>query len=374
VYEVQCLVARTRRVQTRVPSVWDAWCAGDIDGEQVRVIDQTLRRLVTDEAVFRLDLEVVDAALAMTTSQLTGWLHRFVAHTEPEHHRHRQIRAFADRYASARQGLDGVGFVTAMGSAADVAAVDQRLTDLAQARRAHPAGAHTSIAQRRSDALFDLLLDRRPHDCGAASTGAVSTVIGVVVPVASLVGDSCAPGELLDRSATIPATVIRGLAQQPDTLFYRLLTDPAGHLLDVAELGRYPSTRLGWATDFRAGTCIHPTCTVPATRCDHDHHIPHPGGETAGWNTDPQCRHHHRAKTHAGFTTTRAGPHIITRTPTGHIHARTDQPLPIGRPATEAETQGGTRGDGSRRIYAPTLARPTSLPARSPAGRGSPTP
>jgi len=328
VYEVQCLVARTRRIQSRLPSVWDAWCAGDIDGEKVRAIDKALRRLCGDRAVFRLELEVVDAAIAKTAKQLTSWLERFVAHTEPQAHREREIAQLKDRYVSKRPGLDGTGLLTVMGSTYDVEAADQRLTDIALALGADDP---RSFDQRRSDAFFDLLLGRT----GDQQSSAVQTTIGVVVPVTSLVGDSDAPGELIDRSGTVPATLIRHLAAHPGTLFYRLLTDPAGGLLDVAEMGRFASTRLGWALDFRAGTCIFPTCAVAATNCDHDHHTPAPEGETAGWNLDPECRRQHRAKTHAGFTTARDGPTVTVTTPTGHSYTRCDDPLPVDEWATD---------------------------------------
>ncbi len=48
----------------------------------------------------------------------------------------------------------------------------------------------------------------------------------------------------------------------------------------VTELGRFPSRKLAIAIKFRDGTCTGPTCTTPATRCDIDHLIPVPEGET----------------------------------------------------------------------------------------------
>lgn len=328
VYDVQCLVARTRRIQHRLPSVWDAWRAGDIDGEKVRLIDKCLRRLCGDEAVFRLELEVIDAAIAKTAKQLTSWLDRFVARVEPDQHREREIAQLKNRYVSNRPGLDGTRFLTAMGSTYDVQAADQQLNELAYGFGARDP---RTMDQRRSDALFDLLLGR----ITGQDTGTVSTTIGVVVPVTSLVGDSDTPGQLIDRSGTVPASLIRDLAAQPGTLFYRLLTDPVGGLLDVTEMGRFASKKLGWALDFRAGSCVFPTCGVAATSCDHDHHVPAPEGATAGWNLDPECRRQHRAKTHAGFKTSRAGPTVSVTTPTGHTYTRTDDPLPVEDWATD---------------------------------------
>ncbi len=57
--------------------------------------------------------------------------------------------------------------------------------------------------------------------------------------------------------------MVRDLATQPGTLFYRIFTDPLGRILDVTELGRFPSNKLKTAVDIRDGTCRFPTCPDP---------------------------------------------------------------------------------------------------------------
>ena len=116
-----------------------------------------------------------------------------------------------------------------------------------------------------------------PHD---HQTRPIPATIGVIISAQSLFGYSNTPGQLTDRSTLIPADLIRDLAQQPGTLFHRLLTDERGNLLDVTELGRFPSRKLGAAINYRDGTCTNPICTTPAHRCDHDHVIPVPEGPT----------------------------------------------------------------------------------------------
>ena len=134
----------------------------------------------------------------------------------------------------------------------------------------------------------------------------------------------------MDRSAAVGADRIRELAHQNGTLFYRLITDNNGNLLDVTELGRFPSRKLALAVKFRDGTCTGPTCTTPATRCDIDHLTPVPEGPTTSENLNDKCRHDHRAKTHAGHKSTRTGPHTTEwTTPTGHTYTTTDMPFPI---------------------------------------------
>ncbi len=163
---------------------------------------------------------------------------------------------------------------------------------------------------------------------GGCTARPVPVTIGIVVTAASLFGATDTPGELMDRSASVPAGVIRELAHQPGTLFYRLLTDPEGNLLDVTELGRFPSRKLGIAVRFRDGTCTAPSCTVHAAGCDLDHVVPAPQGPTAAVNLKTTCRPDHRAKTYAGHRSARTGPHTSEwTTPTGHRYVTQDQPF-----------------------------------------------
>jgi len=154
--------------------------------------------------------------------------------------------------------------------------------------------------------------------------------VGVVVSIQSLFGFSDTPGQLMDRSALVAADQIRELAQQKGTLFYRLLTDDKGRLLDVTEMGRFPSKKLAMAIKFRDGMCTGPTCHKAATECDIDHLTPHPEGPTTAKNLNDDCRPEHRAKTFAGHVTARTGPHRTSwTTPTGHTYLKDDPALPV---------------------------------------------
>ena len=102
-----------------------------------------------------------------------------------------------------------------------------------------------------------------------------------------------------------------------------------GNLLDVAELGRFPSRRLAAAVRFRDGVCTNPICHRAARRCDLDHVVPWPDGPTAAWNLDADCRHDHRGKTHAGFGTAKEGRQTTWTTPTGHRYTNEPDPLPV---------------------------------------------
>ena len=68
------LLARTRRLRTGLPAVWDAHRAGDLDADQVRVIDRIARRVTEPHTLAAIDDQVVDAAQTRSPKQsAAGW-------------------------------------------------------------------------------------------------------------------------------------------------------------------------------------------------------------------------------------------------------------------------------------------------------------
>jgi hypothetical protein len=125
-------------------------------------------------------------------------------------------------------------------------------------------------------------------------------------------------------------------------LFTRPLTDDGGRLLDTTELGRYASARLAQAIKIRAGTCRFPTCTVPAERCDLDHHEPLPSGR------------------HPAATWTRSADHTTGVKPSPGRHASettsaSTGPCPTPKPidASTSPCQPAERPDGDLAHAAP---------------------
>lgn len=105
------------------------------------------------------------------------------------------------------------------------------------------------------------------------------------------------PGESFDGSYALPAQMVRELTAQPGTLWFRILTDPLGRILDTTEPRPFPSEALRTSVQGRDGTCRFATCSRPAIECDLDHEIPRPDGPTNGSNLRGLCRRHHRIKT-----------------------------------------------------------------------------
>lgn len=291
---VQCRLAEARRVRGLLPRTWLAWQNGEIDLVRVRHISACVDRLQSSLSVAELDAKVVAYASTHSAAQVKAWLRRFVARVEPDQLSMRRKAEFKRRGVYVDHDADGVSWIHALISTTDASRIDVLLSSMVKGL---PAADLRTIDQRRADIFADLLLGR--VDESGISTGRTrgGTVIGVTIPITSLAGLDETPGESFDRRFALPAAMIRELAAEPGTLFYRLLTDPLGHLLDATEIGRFPSRKLRIALDARDGVCAFPTCGVPASSCDADHVIPVPRGPTTGDNLRHLCRRHHRMKT-----------------------------------------------------------------------------
>ena len=138
--------------------------------------------------------------------------------------------------------------------------------------------------------------------------------IGVVVAMSTLAGLDEQPAELLG-AGPITAPTARRIAA--GGVWRRLLTDPAGQLLEISADTYEPPQALRDLVLARDRTCRGPGCRTPADRCDLDHTIPWPTGPTSPANLRALCRSHHRLKTHTD-TTYRTDP--LRRVYIGHSY------------------------------------------------------
>ena len=160
-YQVRCLLARSRRLAAGLPTVWEAFQRGDMDADQIRVIDRIARRVTEASTLAAIDEQAVDAAQTRSPKQLSVWLLRLVVQLEPLAFQQRHRRALAERRVTVVQGADGIGYVTGEVSAADAAAIDGILAALA---RSLGADDPRTEQQRRADLFADLLLGRLAFD------------------------------------------------------------------------------------------------------------------------------------------------------------------------------------------------------------------
>ena len=327
---LQGALAAARLARTKLSHVWEAWVAGAIGAAQVGLIVGTAHRLKRDGSIIRLDNEVVAISKERTVTQLRRWLARFVDRVEPDmgDKRHREARRERRVYVEA--GDDGMSWLSALLPSIEAAAIDTLVEAAARVMASTDQyGDDRTHDQKRADAFSDVLLGNTGTGTSAGANPKQSRVdIGVVVPIQSLLGLSDAPGETIDRSASVPASYLRSLALRTDTLFWRLLTDEGGNLLDVTRIGRFATGDLGMALRFRDGTSVFPTSIVPANDCDYDHTEAYPAPTTAT-NLGALHRRAHRLKTEGLLSVRQTEPGTFEwDTSTGHTYTRTPEPLP----------------------------------------------
>lgn len=138
---------------------------------------------------------------------------------------------------------------------------------------------------------------------GALTTAAVSAAgrPSSATPDAAL-GACSVPGV-----GVIPAHVVATLAAHVGTGFTATFTTQGERVTTLATTTNAyrPTAGIAKLVRERDEVCRFPYCTASAAHADLDHVVPFDqGGPTTATNLQALCRHHHRAKTHGGFTVT----------------------------------------------------------------------
>lgn len=341
---------------SRVPVVADALGRGDVDVRRAMVLTEELSRL-DDAAATAVAAEVLPRATTCTAPQLRSRLRRLELLRDPEGARQRHERACAERRLELTPAPDAMAWLSAYLPADDAVAIHQSLTALAG--DAAP-GDDRTLDQRRADALVDVTtrwLDAGVHPDGTPlpTRQGRRPHLTVTASASTLLGLDDAPGELAGYGP-IPPAMARRIAAR--ATWQPLLADAwTGEPLARSTRRYAPTQGQRDAVVLRDRTCTFPGCRMPAARCDIDHIEPYDhdrdahatvGGSGAGTPDQPAspiegqtrvdnlhalCRHHHRAKTHAGWTPSRDDDGITRwRTPTGQTHRRRPEHDPPSAP------------------------------------------
>ncbi|WP_370616362.1 HNH endonuclease signature motif containing protein [Mumia sp. Pv 4-285] len=326
--QLRSRLSEARDVRDRLPTVWAAHGEGRLDGYRVHLVAEALARLEREASVVRLDASVVAYASSHTASELRAWLRRFVARAEPDVLADRAARGREDRQVRVQHGDDGMSELWALLPTLQAATIDARLRReagrLADAQDPAADPAPRTLAQKRADLLVAWTTGLHAT---ADETPAVrpSVDVAVVMTAEALAGESDEPVVSSDGAWVVPAQELRDLLAgfaSANLFWHRLLNDRAGRTLDHTYLGRFAPDLLARAVRLRDGVCQAPGCTVPAERCDLDHRVPWPRGDTSGGNIWPLCRRHHQLKSHGYLVpTTRDGPDHPWRLPSGRVVA-----------------------------------------------------
>lgn len=279
--------------------------------------------------------EVSTDLLNKTITQIRNHTHYVVTKVLAGEFDDRFRRRHRSRSVHTRSTGDGMGSLTIDTDLVSVTLAEHHLDALA--RDARSAGDERTLEQLRADLAIDLLTGRATAATGtdgpAEGDGRSAVgrwarpVINVTVPVQTVMGLSDEPGRMGDQ--TLPASLVRHLAAQPESTWYRLLTDGARGV-ELSTTAYRPTAAIWREVVARQPTCFAPTCERPATECELDHATPYPAGDTSTVNLGPGCGQHHRSK-HASGASLRPGRDGVlrytTRAGLTHLVAPAEQPV-----------------------------------------------
>ncbi|MEX5631611.1 HNH endonuclease signature motif containing protein [Parafrankia sp. FMc2] len=303
-----------RATVDRLPRALSALREGKIDVQRLRSLENATRPL--DDA---LASHVEHSALAggprSTRRAFTDACRQIVHTLDPEGAATRQVRR-AERRVRVSAGEDGIGRLTTVMPVDEAEACFRRVDRIARGITARGVDSdERTIDQIRADVVVDLLTGRGEHAAPLACE------IQVLVPVTALLGTTSTPGEI-PGIGSIPAAVAREMANRPGSTWRRILTDPRGRLVEVADR-RHPSPAQARHVRARDQTCRHPGCRRPAVSCDLDHTVPYAqGGPTRTCNLGPLCERHHGGRHRGGWKICQPRPGVFQWT-TGLGHSVT---------------------------------------------------
>jgi hypothetical protein len=282
-------------LKQRLPRVWVALSAGEIDPQRAKVIVYGTAHLTEETARLVVD-EIIGRASQMTTGQLNSVLRRLCVRADPEEAANRYQDAVDGRRINTEASVEGTANLLGLDLPPDrVAGVMKRIAEMAQSLKR--SDEIRTVDQLRADIFLDLL-EGRSHR-GRTGRG----VVDIQVNLETLTRLSEDPGELAGYGPVI-ADIARQITESQTNSEWRFtITHPeTGQIIHNGLTRRRPTSGMRRHVEARNPTCIFPGCRMPATDCDLDHRIPWAHrGRTSTDNFAPLCRHDHIVKHRCGW-------------------------------------------------------------------------
>jgi hypothetical protein len=270
------LVAESETLVTDLPLTLSAMDEGRIRYEHARVIATTAWSIpVESRAALEAELVPLAATLVLSAFRARAVAARERLHIESMAERHERAAAF--RNVSVDLGEDGMGYLTLHDSNEVIAAIYNRVTDLAMPKAKDDP---RTLAQRRADVTTEILVkgdlcasDGVSAESGSARFGfghGIAAQVHVEVPVLTLLGVETTPATLEGTTPIDPVTARKLVAEA--TGFFRVLTDPiTGSVVAFDDRFRFLPASLRRAVRLIDGTCTAPWCNASA-RESQGHH------------------------------------------------------------------------------------------------------
>jgi hypothetical protein len=305
-------------LRERLPQVWEALSAGDLDVRRARTIEAGTAHLDADTAR-AVVAKIIEAAPRLTTGQLAARIRRCCIQADPGEAAKRYDEAVSERRTVSVANETGTANLYGLDLAPEkVAAVTNRINYLARSLKTRTEV--RTMDQLRADIYLDLLL--------GADTAGKGGVVDIHVDLDTLAELSQTPGELGGYGPVIADIARQTTAKQKKGEWRYTITDNNGQIIDSGTTRRRPTTSQRRQTETANPVCIFPGCRMPSTRCDLDHTKPwSEGGPTTVDNLPPVCRHDHvtRHKAHWTHQPLPNGDHQWT-SPLGHTYTTSGKP------------------------------------------------
>jgi len=259
-----------------LPATLGAMDEGRIRYEHARVIATTAWSLpVEARAALEAELVPLAATLVLSAFRARAVAARERLHSESMAERHERAAVF--RNVTVDLGEDGMGYLTLHDSNEVIAAIYNRVTDLAMPKAKDDP---RSLAQRRADVATEILIkgDLCASDGVSAGSGfagpgfghGIAAQVHIEVPVLTLLGVDNTPATLEGTTPIDPVTARKLVAEA--TGFFRVLTDPiSGSVVAFDDRFRFLPSSLRRAVRLVDGTCTAPWCNASA-RESQGHH------------------------------------------------------------------------------------------------------
>jgi hypothetical protein len=294
--ECRDIVRRARRLR-RMPATSAAHARGLVATAHV---DRLARAAKVDHAAFlRDEALLVDHARTLRFDDFCRTIDYWCQLHDPDGCEAGALDRYQARSAHLSTTLDGTGALDAtfepvglaeFGEALRRIEVEMWQADWAEARdRIGSSAVEADLGRTRSQRRYDALIEMARR-ASAAEPGSrlPRPLITVLIDAPTLTGRVC---ELSTGAVVTPGEVLPLLC---DADLERLVFRSPSRVLDVGERQRLFTGATRRAVEVRDRRCTHPTCAVPANRCDVDHIEPYrTGGPTIQTNGWLRCPNHH---------------------------------------------------------------------------------
>jgi hypothetical protein len=283
-------------LRRRLPEVWAALGAGDIDLRRARITAHGTQHL-SEGTAREVVARVIDEASRLTTGQLAARIRRLCLEADPAEAQLRYQDAIAERRVVMEPTESGTAHLCGYELPPyRVAEATRRINHLARSLKT--ADETRSMDQLRADVYLDLLI-------GNAGSGEVAGGGGVEIQVdlPTLMGLAEDAGELAGYGPVVADIARRVAEEQAGSQRRYTVTDAGtGRPISTGTTRRRPAASQRRDVEARDVTCIFPGCRMPAAGCDLDHRVLwSEGGPTTVDQLVPLCRHEHVIRHRAGW-------------------------------------------------------------------------